>query len=296
MIVVTLTKVPPSLRGDLTKWFQEIQTGVYVGTVSARVRDKLWDRIIRDIGHGEATMVFNAQNEFGYQFRTTRKDREVVDFDGIPLMKRLNSVRAPVKHGFSTAAKYHKARMYSKIRSQPNQNKLNDSFASIDIETTGLDVIHDKIVSVGAVKRSINGEFQQFNAYVKIDDSMPPKISKLTGITNEKLNHEGRNLSEVLNELTKFVGDDVIVGYNSSFDDEFISANLRRLGQPILTNRLVDLLPIVKKHNKFLDNFKLSTILGEYEIVNSHPHDALSDASATMRLAEELIKKGQLVI
>lgn len=296
MIVVTLTKVPPSLRGDLTKWFQEIQTGVYVGTVSARVRDKLWDRIIRDIGHGEATMVFNAQNEFGYQFRTTRKDREVVDFDGIPLMKRLNSFRAPVKHGFSTAAKYHKARMYSKMRSQPRQDKFNDSFVSIDIETTGLDVIHDKIVSVGAVKRSINGEIQQFNAYVKIDDSMPPKISKLTGITNEKLNHEGRNLSEVLNELTKFVGDDVIVGYNSSFDDEFISANLRRLRQPILTNRLVDLLPIVKKHNKFLDNFKLSTILDEYEIVNSHPHDALSDASATMRLAAELIKKGQLVI
>lgn len=43
MIVVTLTKVPQSLRGDLTKWYQEVQTGVYVGNVSARIRDLLWD-------------------------------------------------------------------------------------------------------------------------------------------------------------------------------------------------------------------------------------------------------------
>lgn len=54
MIVVTLTKVPQSLRGDLTKWYQEVQTGVYVGNVSARIRDLLWDRINRNIGSGEA--------------------------------------------------------------------------------------------------------------------------------------------------------------------------------------------------------------------------------------------------
>ena len=47
--------MPPSLRGDLTKWCQEIQTGVYVGNVSARVRERLWQRINDNIGRGEAT-------------------------------------------------------------------------------------------------------------------------------------------------------------------------------------------------------------------------------------------------
>ena len=42
MIVITLSKTPASLRGDLTKWCQEIQTGVYVGSVNAKVRDLLW--------------------------------------------------------------------------------------------------------------------------------------------------------------------------------------------------------------------------------------------------------------
>lgn len=40
MIVITLANCPPALRGDLTKWLQEISTGVYVGQVSARVRDE----------------------------------------------------------------------------------------------------------------------------------------------------------------------------------------------------------------------------------------------------------------
>ena len=39
MIVITLSKTPASLRGDLTKWCQEIQTGIYVGSVNAKVRD-----------------------------------------------------------------------------------------------------------------------------------------------------------------------------------------------------------------------------------------------------------------
>ena len=40
MVVVTLTDCPPKLRGDLTKWLMEINTGVYVGKVSARIRER----------------------------------------------------------------------------------------------------------------------------------------------------------------------------------------------------------------------------------------------------------------
>lgn len=45
MIVITLTDCPKSLRGDLSKWLLEINTGVFVGKVSARVRDNLWKRV-----------------------------------------------------------------------------------------------------------------------------------------------------------------------------------------------------------------------------------------------------------
>ena len=42
--VITLKKVPDSLRGDLTRWMQEIATGVYVGSYNSKVREYLWKR------------------------------------------------------------------------------------------------------------------------------------------------------------------------------------------------------------------------------------------------------------
>ena len=58
MVVVTLTDCPPKLRGDLTKWLLEINTGVYVGKINARVREELWKRICDNIKSGRATMSF----------------------------------------------------------------------------------------------------------------------------------------------------------------------------------------------------------------------------------------------
>lgn len=45
MIVLTISNCPPKLRGDLSKWLLEINTGVYVGRVSARVPGKEFARI-----------------------------------------------------------------------------------------------------------------------------------------------------------------------------------------------------------------------------------------------------------
>ena len=88
MIVVSLTNCPPRLRGDLTKWLIELNAGVYVGNVSARVRDELWQRICEHVKDGRATMVFSAHNEQGMDFRVHNTTWIPKDFDGIKLMLR----------------------------------------------------------------------------------------------------------------------------------------------------------------------------------------------------------------
>ena len=45
MIVIMLSDCPPKVRGDLSKWLCEINTGVFVGNVSSRVREEVWQRI-----------------------------------------------------------------------------------------------------------------------------------------------------------------------------------------------------------------------------------------------------------
>lgn len=292
MIVITLTKVPNSLRGDLTKWYQEIQTGVYVGNVSARVRDALWDRILENIGRGEATMVYNAKNELGYQFRTTRKDRQVVDFEGIPLMMHLKEATGGVKHGFSDAAKFHRAKIMShkSVRKTPSPEKLEA--VSLDLETTGLDAAKDEIISIGAVKRDQDGQLVRFDQLIQIDQEVPEKIAELTGITDEMLQNQGVSLADGLQALRKFVADRSVVGYNLRFDEMFLTNGFRKVKQNDLSSRMIDLMPLVKKANRFLDNYRLETVLAEYEIKNQHPHQALADAEATFALASKLKENG----
>ena len=114
MVVITLTDCPISLRGDLTKWLLEINTGVFVGNVSGRVRDNLWLRIQKEVQSGKATMVHSARNEQRLSFKIHNSQWEPVDFDGIKLLLRPSPSRVKklgdARLGYSKASKYRRAK------------------------------------------------------------------------------------------------------------------------------------------------------------------------------------------
>jgi CRISPR-associated protein Cas2 len=120
MIVLNLTDCPNSLRGDLTKWLLEISAGVFVGQLSARVRDELWRRICGAVKRGKVIMVYSAQNEQHLLFKTYHCEWEPIDFDGIKLMlrpspsraKRLRATSMPTI-GWSNASQYRFAKRRS---------------------------------------------------------------------------------------------------------------------------------------------------------------------------------------
>lgn len=90
MTVLVVTACPAGLRGHLTRWLLEIAAGVYVGRVSARVRDLLWARTLDMVKSGRAIMVYSADNEQGLLFRVHRHDWTPVDIEGLTLMLRPN--------------------------------------------------------------------------------------------------------------------------------------------------------------------------------------------------------------
>jgi CRISPR-associated protein Cas2 len=114
MVVISLTDCPLALRGDLTKWLLEINAGVFVGRVNRRVREHLWERIVKFAGNGRATMVYSANNEQRLDFRTHGNVWAPIDFDGIKLMMRPNPAHvkktSALKPGFSNASKRRAAR------------------------------------------------------------------------------------------------------------------------------------------------------------------------------------------
>ena len=88
MILIILERVPVSLRGELTRWLLQPKAGVFVGTVSAMVREKLWTRVLRSKRTGGVIMIYSSNTEQGFAIRTYGPtSRLVEDFEGILLVK-----------------------------------------------------------------------------------------------------------------------------------------------------------------------------------------------------------------
>jgi len=88
MVVMILERVSPSLRGELTRWLIQPKSGVFVGRISARVRDLLWERVDRSIKGGAAILIHDSNTEQGFDIRTTGDTRRLIeDFEGLLLPK-----------------------------------------------------------------------------------------------------------------------------------------------------------------------------------------------------------------
>lgn len=86
---MVLERTPTSLRGLLTRWLLEVRAGVFVGTVSSRVRDELWRAVSSSRRAGSCLLAHVASNEQGFVIRTAGDPaRAVVDFDGLMLLRR----------------------------------------------------------------------------------------------------------------------------------------------------------------------------------------------------------------
>ena len=88
MVVMLLEKVPKSVRGELTRWLIELRPGVFVGNISALVRDKLWDMLCNKLRGGNALLLHSATTEQGFAIRTHGdSDRVIRDFEGLFLVQ-----------------------------------------------------------------------------------------------------------------------------------------------------------------------------------------------------------------
>lgn len=88
MLVMILEKVSARLRGELTHWLIEPKVGVFVGHVSARVRDKLWAKCSEAKGTGGVTQIWSTNTEQRFEMRAAGDTtREIVDFEGLQLIR-----------------------------------------------------------------------------------------------------------------------------------------------------------------------------------------------------------------
>lgn len=90
MITVVTENVPPRLRGRLAVWLLEVRAGVYVGDVSRRIREMIWEQITELSEDGNVVMAWATNTESGFDFQTWGHNRRMpVEYEGLRLVSFL---------------------------------------------------------------------------------------------------------------------------------------------------------------------------------------------------------------
>lgn len=290
MIVVSLTNCPPRLRGDLTRWLMELNTGVYVGNVSARVRDELWQRICEHVRDGRATMVFSTNNEQGMDFRVHNTTWIPTDFDGIQLMLRPSEAfaqqQAPVPP--SRAAQMRKV---ERIRTAQEKKLREQGYIVLDVETTGLRADQHEIIELAAMRVVEHEITDTFSTLVRIHAPLPATITALTGISDDMLRDQGLPLPEAMAQFLAFVADRRVVCHHAAFDYAFLKAACRKCHLPEFRNPYADTLQMAKRQLDEVPDYKLATLAAHLGIDTTGSHRALEDCRMTYMPFEKLNEK-----
>ena len=296
-MVLSLAACPESLRGDLTKWLMEISSGVFVGQVSARVREKLWHRVQENIKNGRAVLVYNTNNEQKLDFRIHGETWEPIDFDGIKLILRPSPFRLKAKQteatharkGFSTAAKTQAAKRFS-----GTTKKHLDEYVVVDIETTGLSFDRDKIIEICALRVIGDRPTESYCSLIAQKTHISKEITAHTGITSEQIMKSGKCINIVLGEFLEFLGEEPIVAHNADFDRVFLENSLAEHGFVSMSNNWVDTLSMSRSLIKDSGGYKLDQ-LARHLAISLDADDALKgksmkDCMTTHLLFQKLIK------
>lgn len=164
------------------------------------------------------------------------------------------------------------------------------SYIVVDLETTGLDSCFCDIIEIGAIRYIDGKKAEEFSTFVKPFEPLDEYITELTGITDEMLEN-APPAADALKDFLAFVGSDLIVGYNVSFDINFLYDKINEFLSLIFSNNFIDVMRIARRVLPDAKNHKLLTVAKHLKIPNTIAHRALADCETCAAVYEELKRR-----
>lgn len=173
--------------------------------------------------------------------------------------------------------------------------KLPSQYTVVDLETTGFDCNKDHVIEVAAL-RVRNGEVvDSFESLIHCPCEIDQTITKLTGITNEML-ADAPLLESVLPSLLDFIGSDLLMGHNLSFDIRFLNMATAAIGKEQKSYKYVDTMYLARKIFPEWKHHRLDDLVSNLKVDVGTAHRALGDTYRTKgcfdALCEEIRARG----
>jgi DNA polymerase III subunit alpha, Gram-positive type len=165
----------------------------------------------------------------------------------------------------------------------------DETYVVFDVETTGLSAVYDKIIELAAVKVK-NGEvIDRFESFANPHHRLSATTIDLTGITDDMV-QTAPEIDEVLTKYHDWVGNDILVAHNASFDMGFLNAGYQRAGLGKAQNPVIDTLELARLLYPTFKNHRLNTLAKKFDVELTQHHRAIYDAEATGYLLIKMLK------
>lgn len=164
------------------------------------------------------------------------------------------------------------------------------TFVIVDTETTGVAAQRDRIIEIAAVRYVGGAVVDRFAQLINPGRSIPKRITSITGISTGMV-FDQPLAEDVLPTFLDFLGDDVLVAHNLTFDLGFLNAELARMGRPQISNQTLCTLRLARRLLKGLPSKGLTSIARFYRLSFDKRHRALGDAEVTAAILGHFLKQ-----
>lgn len=166
---------------------------------------------------------------------------------------------------------------------------MRRKFAIVDLETTGGIPKRDKITEIAIIVHDGESVIDEFQSLVNPERSIPPEITRITGITNEMVS-EAPKFYEIAREVIEKTEECIFVAHNVRFDYSFLIHEFKSLGYTF-TRRNLCTVRLSRKAFPGLRSYSLGNLIRHFNIEVQNRHRAYDDAYATTLLLEKIFRE-----
>ncbi len=165
------------------------------------------------------------------------------------------------------------------------------TYTCVDLETTGLDIQQDHILSIGMVDIDCNGIDLGSAVHILVNSprQLPAETVTIHRLTDDMVK-QGLPLKQALNQLLERLRGKVLVAHHASIECGFVRQACDRLFQcdwlaPVIDTQQLGLRRLRRQHAQHGPHeARLDSLRQHYHLPSYQAHNALADAIATAEL------------
>lgn len=170
-------------------------------------------------------------------------------------------------------------------------------YVVVDVETTGLNLMTDTLISIGAVA-VVGGRIALADSFSVVlqQDRVSRKENILIHGISGTVQREGMPPADALLDFLAYLGNSPLIAFHAALDEAMIRRALRQYLNLSFKHPWLDLAylmpalyPALARSHKVLDHWT-----GRFNIHNAARHDALADAMVTAQLFQVALAQAQL--